>query len=352
MRNLLLPLLLTAAGLCGVAQADTPVAAAPVVSLIDGANATDADVVLRARTAEQQLEDLARLVAETPAAYRMGAGDVLAVTVFREPDMSVERAIVRPDGFISLPLIGDVRADGQTVEQLSADITQRLTRYVLDPKVNVRTDDLKSATYTVYGEVATPGSFQLGARTTISTAIARSGGLKQGNFHASTIEIADLRHAFIARGNKVLPVDFVRLLRDGDLRYDIELRPGDHIHIPSGLAQEVYVLGEVRSPSVFAYQDRMSLARTVAMSEGFTKDADRARIHVIRGSLQNPTVIVANYKEVLAGRQRDVALEPGDIIYVPDTRIAAVARILDYVLPAIQTLQNGLLLGKAIGVVR
>jgi polysaccharide export outer membrane protein len=319
----------------------------PVVPSAD--SGAEAVVALRQRTPDEQIEELSKILAQAPSAYQIGPADVLSVIVFREPDLSVERAIVRPDGFISLPLIGDVRAEAQTVEALTADITQRLSRYVLDPKVNVRTDDLKSATYTVYGEVTTPGSYQIASRTTISTAIARCGGLKQGNFHASTIEIADLRHAFIARGGKVLPVDFVRLLRDGDLRYDIELRPGDHIHIPSGLAQEVYVLGEVRSPSVFAYQDNMSLARTIAMSEGFSKDADKARIHVVRGSLQNPTVIIANYKDVLSGHQRDVALEPGDIVYVPNTRLSSVGRVLDYVLPAIQTLQNGLILGKAVG---
>ncbi|MFO1406407.1 MAG: polysaccharide biosynthesis/export family protein [Steroidobacteraceae bacterium] len=325
---------------------------APPQQVLDAeqlAAAETARVVLEQRTVDQQVEELARIAAEPVPAFRIGAGDQLAVTVYQEPDLSVERAVVRPDGYISLPLIGDVRAGEQAVPDLASDITTRLARYVLDPKVNVRLDDMKSATYTVYGEVVTPGTFPLASRTTISAAIARSGGLKQGNYRASTIEIADLRHAFIARDGHVLPVDFVRLLRDGDMRYDIELRPGDHIHVPSGLSQEVYVLGEVSKPMVFAYQDRMALARTLSMSEGFTHDADRTRIHVVRGSLQNPTVIVSNYKEVLSGRQRDVQLEPGDIIYVPTTGLASLSRILDYILPALTTVQNTVLLGRAAG---
>ena len=312
-------------------------------------SAETARVVLQQRTVEQQIEELARISAASPPTFSIGAGDVLAVTVYQEPDLSVERAVVRPDGYISLPLLGDVEAGNRPVRELAADVTQRLSRYVLDPKVNVRVDDMRSALYTVYGEVVTPGSFPLASRTTISAAIARSGGLKQGNYRASTIEIADLRHAFVARDGHVLPVDFVRLLRDGDLRYDIELRPGDHIHIPSGLSQEVYVLGEVQEPMVFAYQDRMALARTLSMAEGFTHDADRTKVHVVRGSLQNPTVIVANYKDVLAGRQRDVQLEPGDIIYVPTTKIASVSRVLDYILPALTAVQNTVLLGRAAG---
>ena len=74
---------------------------------------------------------------------------------------------------------------------------------------------------------------------------------------------------------------------------------------------------------VFAYQDRMALARTLSMAEGFTHDADRSQVHVIRGSLQNPTVLVADYTAVLSGRQRDLQLEPGDIVYVPTTKIAS-----------------------------
>jgi polysaccharide export outer membrane protein len=311
------------------------------------AAAETARVVQQQRTVEQQLDELARLQAQPAGPFTLGAGDQLAVAVYQEPDLSVERVVVRPDGYVSLPLIGEVTASGQSVAVLAADITERLRRYVLDPKVNVRVDDLKSATYTVYGEVVTPGTFALASRTTVSAAIAKSGGLKQGNYRASTIEIADLRNAFVSRGGQVLPVDFVRLLRDGDLRYDIELRPGDHIHIPSGLSQEVYVLGEVQEPMVFAYQDRMALARTLAMAEGFTHDADRTRVHVIRGSLQNPTVIVANYKDVLSGRERDVRLEPGDIVFVPTTKIATVSRVLEYVLPALTAVQNTVLLGRA-----
>jgi polysaccharide export outer membrane protein len=309
--------------------------------------AETARVVQQQRTVEQQLDELARLQALPAGPFMLGAGDQLAVAVYQEPDLSVERVVVRPDGFVSLPLIGDVTASGQSVAALAADVTERLRRYVLDPKVNVRVDDLKSATYTVYGEVVTPGTFALASRVTVSAAIAKSGGLKQGNYRASTIEIADLRNAFVSRGGQVLPVDFVRLLRDGDLRYDIELRAGDHIHIPSGLSQEVYVLGEVQEPMVFAYQDRMALARTLAMAEGFTHDADRTRVHVIRGSLQNPTVIVANYKDVLGGRERDVRLEPGDIVFVPTTKIASVSRVLEYVLPALTAVQNTVLLGRA-----
>jgi polysaccharide export outer membrane protein len=192
-----------------------------------------------------------------------------------------------------------------------------------------------------------PGTFLLDRRTTITAAIARAGGLNKGNYRASTIEIADLRHAFIARDGRALPVDFVALLREGDLRFDIELRPGDQIHIPSGLSREVYVLGEVTEAMVFAYQDHMPLSRTLSMSEGFTPDADITRIHIVRGSLGNPTVIVSDFKSVLSGRERDVALEPGDIVYVPPKALVSFSRVMDNILPSLLAVQNAALLGRA-----
>lgn len=310
--------------------------------------ATEAEMIVeRQKALDEQLAELRLVQAEQPAPFRLGQGDVISVTVFEEPDLSVDKTTVRPDGLISVPLAGEVPAAGHQVAEISQDIQSRLSRYVIDPKVSVRVEELRSIEYLVYGEVVNPGTFPLDRRTTISAAVARAGGLKQGNYRASTIEIADLRHSFIARDGRVLPVDFVRLLRDGDLRFDLELRPGDQIHIPSGLSQEVYVLGEVASAMVFAYQDHMPLSRILSMSEGFTPDGDITRIHVVRGSLGNPTVYVSNFRDVLAGRERDIELEPGDIVYVPPKTLTSFSRVMDKILPSLLAVQNAALLGRA-----
>ena len=304
-------------------------------------------VVAESKAVEEQLAALQAIVAEPPPPFQLGQGDVLSVTVLEEPDLSVEKTAIRPDGLISVPLAGEVTAAGRPVVEVADDITLRLARYVIDPKVNIRVEELRSVEYLVYGAVVNPGTFSLDRRTTLSAAIARAGGLKQGNYRASTIDIADLRHAFVARNGRALPVDFVRLLREGDLRFDNELQPGDGIYIPSGLSQEVYVMGEVAEPMVFAYQDHMPLSRVLSMSEGFTPDGDITRIHVIRGSLGNPTVMVNNFREVLAGREREVALEPGDIVYVPPKALTSFSRIMDKILPSLLAVQNAALLGRA-----
>jgi len=312
-----------------------------------GQRVEPATMVAERLDVEEQLAELRAITAEPAPSFQLGQGDVVSVTVLEEPDLAVERTAIRPDGLISVPLAGEVTAAGRAVSEVTEDITIRLARYVIDPKVHVRVEELRSVEYLVYGAVTTPGSYSLDRRTTISAAIARAGGLKQGNYRASTIDIADLRHAFVARNGRALPVDFVRLLREGDLRFDIELQPGDGIYIPSGLSQEVYVMGEVAEPMVFAFQDNMPLSRVLSMSEGFTPDGDISRIHVIRGSLGNPTVIVSNFREVLAGHEREVALEPGDIVYVPPKALTSFSRIMDKILPSLLAVQNTALLGRA-----
>ena len=245
---------------------------------------------------------------------------------------------------IAFPLIGDVQVDGRNVASVSNEIRERLLQYLLEPKVSVVVREFNSLDYTLYGEVVNPGVYPLTTEVSITGAIARAGGLTKGHFRASSVELADLTHAFLARNGQVMPVDFVRLIRHGDVRFDIELQPGDYIHIPSGLSKEVYILGEVRAPALFAFRESMPMSRTLALAEGFTPDADLSSIHIVRGALHNPTVIVADFEMVISGRAQDVQLEPGDIVYVPPTALTRYSRTIDKILPTIQALQVGLIL--------
>lgn len=307
-----------------------------------------ARIVATRRSVNEQLAELDRIVRESPPNFTLGHGDVLSILVYDEPDLSMDSVPIRPDGRIALPLIGEVQAAGRKAEDLSADISERLQQFVVQPLVSVTVLEFNSFEYTIDGEVVEPGVYPLDTRVSITKAIAKAGGLNKGQYRASTIELADLTHAFIARDGAVLPVDFVRLLREGDLRFDVEIQPGDYIHIPSGLSKEVYVLGEVQEPMLFAYRENMPMSRTVAQAEGFTPDADMSRIHIIRGALHNPTVIVSDFRKVIAGQAMDVRLEPGDIVYVPATGLTSWSRMMDKILPSIQTLWTGILIKDAL----
>jgi polysaccharide export outer membrane protein len=300
------------------------------------------------RSTDKQLDDLRSLLAEFSPQFSLGRGDILSIAVYDEPDLSLEAVPIRPDGYISFPLIGDVRAAGLDVEELNQEITRLLGEYLLEPRVSVVVMEFNSLDYTIDGEVVHPGVYPLSSEVSLTKAVASAGGFNKGQYRASTIELADLEHAFIARENKPLPVDFVRLFRDGDLRFDIALQPGDYIRIPSGLSQEVYVLGEVNEPMLFAYRENMPMSRILAQAEGMTPDADQSRIHIVRGALHNPTVIVVDFQKVVLGQAMDVQLEPGDIVYVPATGLTDWSRMMDKILPSIQTIWTGFLVHDAL----
>lgn len=301
-------------------------------------------VMVPEQSADEQIAELERLQSETRYIPTLGRGDVINVSVYDEPDLSIKDIPIRPDGKISFPLTGDIQAEGLTVSELNELLTEGLAKFILTPKVSVIVQEFNSQQYTIFGEVVTPGVFPLKTDTSITEALANAGGLNKGQFRASSVELADLTHAFIARKGKVLPVDFVRLIRQGDLRYDISLQSGDYIYIPSGLSKEVYILGEVSKPMLFAYREDMPMSRTLAQAEGFTQDADLKRIHIVRGALHNPTVLMINFEEVLKGKAREIALQPGDIVYVPPTGLTSFSRIIDKLTPSIQALQLGVIL--------
>jgi protein involved in polysaccharide export with SLBB domain len=300
------------------------------------------------QTPEEQLAELQRLVAETASEPRLGKGDILSISVYDEPDLTIAEVPIRPDGKISFPLVGDIQADGRTVDEINAELTDRLRQYILAPKVSVIVTGFNSLNYVINGEVVKPGVYPLVTDVTITAALARAGGLNKGQFRSSSVELADLTHAFISRQGKLLPVDFVRLLRQGDMRFDIPLQAGDYISIPSGLSNEVYIIGEVKAPALFAFREEMPMSRTVALAEGFTDDADLSRIHVIRGSLTNPRVIVTDFNKVIEGQQQDVQLEPGDVVYVPPTGLSSWARMLDKIVPTVTAIQTGIILSNSV----
>ena len=95
---------------------------------------------------------------------------------------------------------------------------------------------------------------------------------------------------------------------------------------------------------IFAYREDKTMSRTLPQAEGFKQDDQLKRVHIVRGSLPKPTVIMINFEEVLKGNAREVALEPSDIIYVPPKGLTSFARVVDKLVPTMQALQLGILL--------
>jgi polysaccharide export outer membrane protein len=160
------------------------------------------------------------------SSYVIGASDVLTVTVWREPTLSGS-ILVRPDGMISLALLGDVRASGLTPLQLADEIAAKLKKYYQDPKVSVVVTQIHSKLVFLIGEVNKKGPVEMTPGMTLLEAISSAGGLT---------DFANARKIYLLRnqdgGSQLrIPVRYKEALK-GDGNFNIALKPGDTIVIP------------------------------------------------------------------------------------------------------------------------
>ncbi len=154
--------------------------------------------------------------------YQIGREDILDVSVWRDADLS--RVVpVRPDGMISLPLVGELVAVGRTADDLAKEIAQKLGPYVQEPRVVVIVREVNSPKVYVLGEVAHPGAFPLKGRMTVLQALALAGG---PNEFASRSQIVVLRGAQAER----YEVDYTELVSTEQA--DFPLAAGDTIYVP------------------------------------------------------------------------------------------------------------------------
>ncbi len=159
--------------------------------------------------------------------YVISPGDVLDISVWKEPEISFRGLPVRPDGKISLPLINDVKASGLTAMQLSALITQKLKKYIEDPQVTVVVAAVNSQHYYVLGEVLHAGVFPLLPGITVLQALSAAGGFTQ---FANSKKIYVLRN--VNGQQQKMPFNYKDVVEGKNLQENIELKPGDTIIVP------------------------------------------------------------------------------------------------------------------------
>jgi len=208
------------------------------------------------------------------------------------------------------------------------------------PQVTVTLRAVGSKYVWLLGRLNKPGIYPMTGPVTLLESIGLAGGTSRSSSQVTTEELADLRHSFVLRQGQFLPVDFHRLLREGDTSQNIYLQADDFVYVPSALAQEVYVLGAVRFPRTVAYGDQMTLVSALSSSSGaqkynwfsqdlpgpFTKDAYLSHVVIVRGSLASPQVTTVDYNAIIKGSAKDVRLEPGDIVYVPNSPFTTLKR--------------------------
>jgi polysaccharide biosynthesis/export protein len=161
------------------------------------------------------------------SAYVIGVDDVLSINVWKEPEVS--RSVpVRSDGKISLPLVGELTAGGETPLQLEQEITKRLASYISEPEVTVIVQDSKSQKINILGMVVRPGSYMLTGSATVLDAIAMAGGFK---------DFAKQKQVYVLRANgdgteKRMPFNYKDVIKGKNPEQNIRLLPRDTVVVP------------------------------------------------------------------------------------------------------------------------
>ena len=269
--------------------------------------------------------------------YELGPGDVINLSLFGRPELDRPSFRIAPDGTISYLQAQNINVSGLTLDEARLAIEKGLSAHFRSPRVIITPQEVGSKRFTILGKVVNRGVVTLERPITLVEAIAHSGGLETGLFEQNTVEIADLDRSFISRHGQRLPVDFRRLLHEGDMKLNIEIEPNDFIYIASTISNDYYVLGAVASPGVQGFTPDASVVAAISRRSGFTERAWTDRILVIRGSFSKPQTFVVNLKNILAAKEKDFKLQPKDIVYVADRPWMVAEDILKAALSAFVT---------------
>lgn len=176
----------------------------------------------------RQVSGEAGAAAYTSGDYKIGAEDVVEVIVWRNADLS-KVVTVRPDGKISLPLVGDVTAEGLTAAQLTKEIQARLKEYKDTANVSVVVQQVNSYSVYVMGEVAKPGRYQLKTYSTVLQAISTAGGFTP---YAAKNKMFVLRKSSDTGVETRINVSYDDIVSRGDSSKNVVLVPGDTVVVP------------------------------------------------------------------------------------------------------------------------
>ena len=160
------------------------------------------------------------------AAYRVLPGDILSISVWREPELQGV-VVVRPDGGFSFPLVGEVDARDKTLADLQKIVRERVSKYIPEAVVTVAVQEIKGNKVYVIGQVNKPGEFQVNRRVDVVQALSMAGGTTA---FASVADIVVLRRKGTTQ--EVFPFRYSDVIRGKSMQQNIELEPGDIVMVP------------------------------------------------------------------------------------------------------------------------
>lgn len=281
-------------------------------------------------------EELKALHVINPTPYEIRPGDTYQISVYNQPSLT-STILVAPDGTASLPMIGLLKISDLNLQDATDLIEHRLAKYLKSPIVTLSPQTVSGYYFTIAGRVVRPGNYTVSiGQTRLLDAIALAGGFQTGIFNGDTAELADLDSAYIKRNGKKLPVNFKKLVYEGDDLSNIPILNGDYIYVPSTMNGSIIYLGEVNRNTYVGFNEGMTLMQGLAYVSGLKSETYSPFVRVIRGGVENTVVYTVNIDQILNGKMKDFKLEANDIIYVPQDDISKWNRVIRKLLPTLQ----------------
>lgn len=293
---------------------------------------------------QSEVREIAEEFSTADYGYIIGKGDVLQITVWDHPELTIPAGSFRDaetsgqqvgdDGYIFYPYVGMVKAEGMNIGALRDMLTERLSAYIQTPQLDVRVVAFRSKRVNVVGEVAQPGMLALkDIPMTVADAISLSGGLTP-DAHKGGVNIS--------RDGKVYEVDLKALYDYADASQNLMLQHGDIVNVLDRSQQKVFVMGEVKNPgSVEIINGRLSLAAALGERGGVNQtSADPSGIFVVRGSnRENPEIfqLDAGFATGMLLAER-FEMRAQDVVFVDTAGISQWNRVISQLLPSISVI--------------
>jgi len=277
--------------------------------------------------------------------YRIGPLDVLEINSYIGDKMSTMTVTVNSRGAISYSFLDDLEAAGLTPSELDREITEGLSSYIRNPRIDILIKEFNSKSAMVLGEFASlqttmylqagSGRISLKGKTTLLDLIAEARGY--------TVD-ADIKNTKLIRGGQTYMINLFDIIERGDLSQNVIIDDGDTVEIPElpQFGERVYVLGEVVKQGIYPLKDAKDLLAAVSLAGSFTRFAKEENTLVMRGygPEKEPLVMMSDLKALLreADLGQNVNLEDGDLVYVPRMKIGDVNDWIENIRPILNVL--------------
>lgn len=270
---------------------------------------------------------------QEPSAYILGPGDTITIRALNVEEISEKPVRIGTSGVIKFPMIGRIEAAGMTLEQLEAEIMNRLKDSVNEPDVAVAITEYRSQPVSIMGSVNSPGVLHLEGRKTLFEVLSLAGGLKPDAGYAVKITrriefgVIPLPGAALDPTGRysVATINLKSVMEARKPEENILVRPFDVISVPKG--DLVYVIGDVRKPGelILSEQANITVLQALSLAGGLEKTAKSENAKILRPVAGSSTrsEISVDLKKVLAGQANDVALQTNDILLVPGSKSKA-----------------------------